>query len=216
MNISKAARQALIPIEKAIKSEPIEHLYQLDRNGKILKHDRGTADSVNPWFLPDETFIFTHNHPYMGYKRIRLSGGDITCAVRHGQCEFRAVSTDGFCRLVEVPQLSARKKLSCFKIIDKFELKIKKAISNEEIQSLYKKMENKLKKVGGLKFRTVLLPEAEVPKKMTRFERKEFLKKHPEFEEFYKKIRESSPCWGRTSQAKSLQALKRPELMKEV
>lgn len=204
MNITKAARQALIPIEKKIKSEPIEHLYQLDRNGKILEHDIGTADSVNASSWPDETYIFTHNHPYTGYKRIRLSTNDITCAVRHGrQCEFRAVSGDGFCRLVEVPQLSARKRLSCFKIIDKFELKIKKALTDKDICSLYKKMENKLKKIGGLKFRTVPLPETEVPKKMTRFEHKEFLKKHPEFEEFYKKIRESSPYWKRTSQAKS-------------
>jgi len=67
MNISKAARTALIPIENTIKNQPVEYGVGISNSGKFLGSVVGNASSIGvgtPGFLFNkDCTIFTHNHP---------------------------------------------------------------------------------------------------------------------------------------------------------
>jgi hypothetical protein len=178
-NISKAAWEALIPIERNIKSKPVEHACRLDNNtGEILFQNSGIDNFVGKKHIKNY-LIDTHNHPSGKHCSIDsyLSYTDIRDAIRHNDRENRVVIGDGFCHLIEIPKLDFLKKLKCKLILNKYE-KLEKEIrkyvkvqfksepkevrivfGNKAIWFLIRKMQKELQKVGGFKFRTIKLPE---------------------------------------------------------
>jgi len=158
MNISKAARKALIPIEREISKQPVEHLYLLNKTGKILSKAIGTAKNVNILLVPPDSFIATHNHP-SGSRS--LSPIDIYGAIYWNLREIRAVTKKELCHLAEIPKLDIDKKNKCLSITEKYIILSK--CGKDWNLSLYRKMRKELKKSGGLKFRTIKLSKTEAP-----------------------------------------------------
>lgn len=155
MNISEAARKALIPIEKEIMSQKTEHACQFDNNGKLLSHSEGTNKKVIIRFVKKGA-ILTHNHPGCSVKNTSLSPSDLLWAVKAECREFRAVTKDRFCYLVEVPELKQSEKLRCIGILAAYKyLNKKKGV----FMSLYREVRKELEKAAGLKFRTIKLPK---------------------------------------------------------
>lgn len=178
-NISKTAWEALIPVERKIKSKSIEHARRLDNNtGKVLFRNTGTEDSVTVKKIKD-FLIGTHNHPSEKHCAIDsyLSFADIRNAIRFNDREKRAVTNDGFCHLVELPPLGRLKKLECKYVLHTYKKLQKKLIKyvidelkseSKELRLLFlekaswalrRKMQRTLEKISGLKFRTIKLPE---------------------------------------------------------
>ena len=176
-NISKAAWEALIPIEREIRKQPVEHSRRLDNNtGEILFRNTGIGTFVNIKRIKNR-LIGTHNHPFRDHcsSDSYLSYADIHNAIKYNDREKRAVIGDGFCHLVELPQLDFFKKLKCKHILNKYEKTEKELIKQVRIQFkseiketrigiinkavwfLTRKMKKELEKVGGLKFRTIPL-----------------------------------------------------------
>jgi len=155
MNISAVAREALIPIEQEIMSKPVEHAYQLDKAGMIIFNNEGNASSATV-FTKKDNFILTHNHPESFVDTTALSPEDIVAAIDNLFHEFRAITSDGFCHLVEVPKLKTSIKNQCHDILHHY-VTMAEIFSGFSLQS-HRKMRKELEKVGGLKFRTIKLP----------------------------------------------------------
>lgn len=160
MNISSVARKALIPIERAIKYEKIENCIILNNSGKLIEGNQGNNLRVDiPLYgLLEERLILSHNHPSGG----PLSRTDIISGIRFNFREIRAISSNGRCQLVEIPEMSLMKKMKCFFVSFKYDYlfnKLKgKVPDSKKYWTLYRKMKKDFEKAGGLKFRTILLP----------------------------------------------------------
>jgi len=152
MNISSAAKRALIPIEREIMSQPIEYFYQLNNQGEILTHLKGNTDSVGIKYIKDD-LISTHNHPTGKF----LTTIDIMSAIRLRNREIRVVTKDGYCHLAEIPKLDFFEKMNCQSLLIRYQ-----DLFNKEGYSwgLIRKMKKDIKKNYGLKFRTILLPKS--------------------------------------------------------
>lgn len=156
MNISTAARQALMPIERKIKSEPIENLYILNNRGNIIQTETGSKHTVNFELAQKSSckdrFILTHNHPSSS----PLSPKDIKSGIEDNFCEVRATTKDGLCHLVEIPNLSEQQKAKCFGFLEVYQDLAKTlGLNINTVRAAQKKLEE----YGGLKFRTIKLPE---------------------------------------------------------
>jgi len=152
MNISKAAWQALIPIERKMMPNPIEYAYQLDNKGKVLSEYIGNASHVDPFYIKDN-LILTHNHPNTSRDNTYMSPLlDIKTSIEFKVRESRAVASDGFCHLVEIPKLKPSEVEKCNIILTKYD---KKSLTWSDVR----KMRKELEKAGGLKFRTIPLPK---------------------------------------------------------
>lgn len=160
MNISRITKKIapfLNPIEETIMSQPIEHLYKFDKKGNILKHFSGNKTSVQSDFIPD-AFGSVHNHDRT-CRNTFLSPSDIYLSIIDKEHESRVVTNDGFCLLVEIPVLSASRKIKCYDILKDF-IKLGNDAGGYTRMSI-KNMRKILEKVGGLKFRTIpITPEA--------------------------------------------------------
>lgn len=155
MNISNAARKALIPLEKEIMSKPVEHACQLDNNGELLSHLEGTDKTIKIPFIK-KRLIITHNHPKHSVKETFLSPRDLIWAVNTDCKEFRAVTKDRFCHLVEIPELKPSAKIRCRGILAAYKYLEKKKGAT---LSLLREVRKELEKAAGLKFRTIKLPK---------------------------------------------------------
>lgn len=159
MNISVTAKKALIPHENFIRTFKKEHGTELSNTGQLLHGYNGSDVSVPiPLYSNNEGkgLIFTHNHPNTTVKNTGLSIGDIRCGLKNLYCEFRAVTTDGFCHLVEIPQnLGHTVKNKCFDILSQYEF----LFPNNFPRKQMRKMQKELAKAGGLKFRTIPIPQ---------------------------------------------------------
>lgn len=161
MKISAIAKKALIPYEQQIKSQEIEngHIF-MNKDGKHLDEfvgdSRGIA--ITNYSKGD---IYTHNHPIVPKNKTALSIPDIRTALKLKFRELRAVTVDGFCHLVEVPEsLNIGKRdydyISCLMILENYEPFFEK---NGLKWPIIRKLHKELEKVGGLKFRTIKLPQ---------------------------------------------------------
>jgi hypothetical protein len=163
MNISKAARQSLIPIEKEIKSKQIEYVSVLNKVGKILSKAIGNKDGVHI-SIPSDSFIVTHNHPDELVRSGALSPSDILIGILYKLREVRAVTQDGFCHLVEIPKkMGVLKRIKCSIVVNKYNNEMNDLIKRNELSysktwTFLRKMHKELKNFG-LKFRTIKLPE---------------------------------------------------------
>jgi hypothetical protein len=165
MNISKAARQTLIPIEKDIMNKSTEYGYQLTNLGKSIANFTGTKNQVlitSNNNINIGGLIFTHNHPQKSF----LSITDINTAIARKYREFRTISANGRCHLVEISKMTSQNLMKCLHILNKYDFLIKdfirtdtQAFTKKEYWNLIRKMRKDLEKVGGLKFRTIKLPE---------------------------------------------------------
>lgn len=163
MNISKAAKSALIPFENKIMNENIEHGRQLTNLGKPLADYTGTKIHISITSNNNVGgLIFTHNHPHKSF----LSVTDIITAINMKYREFRTVSSNGRCHLVEISKMTSQSLIKCSHLLEKYELLIKdfiksdaQAFTKKEYWNLIRKMKKELEKIGGLKFRTIKLPE---------------------------------------------------------
>jgi hypothetical protein len=153
MNISYIAKKALIPIEREIKTQPVEHFYQLNNKGEILSHFKGDIDRVEIKYVEDN-LISTHNHPNSNNF---LSTIDIINAIRLNNREMRVITKDGYCHLAEIPKIAPLKRMDCIITLIRY-----RNLYNEEGYSwkLIRKMKKEIEKTFGLKFRTVLLPKS--------------------------------------------------------
>ena len=179
MNISRAARTALIPIERTIIAKPVEYAYQLDRQGNILSANIGTRTCVSSPFTKGAR-IGTHNHPALK-KRTSVSNGlspnDIGAGIEKCHNETRSVfnikNIGNFCHLVEIPPLDRATKERLFNIVDAQDYLLRKNVgifsfsNSKKLTKLTGEFYKELEKVGGLKFRTIKLPEFENPLQKT-------------------------------------------------
>jgi len=155
MNISSAAKKALIPVEREIMFQPVEHLYQLNNQGKVIIHLKGNTDSVNIKYMQDN-LISTHNHPEKSYYNNFLSTSDIICAIKLRNREVRAITQDGYCHLAEIPEMDFFEKFNCQCTLIRYKDLFKKEGYS---WSLIRKMKKEIEKAYGIKFRTILLPK---------------------------------------------------------
>jgi hypothetical protein len=175
MNITQAVREALIPIEYKIMCEAVENAYCLSKTGKISSNSIGNDHKVK-FYVPKDAYVFTHNHPKSKFYGFGLSPKDIIAGIKYGIREVRAVNEDGFCHLVEVPNLDEKAKKKCLKILKKYKI-LWKVIDHTPVfvckmlkipyDSIRRKMNKELAKAGRLKFRT--LPITEEAKALTKF-----------------------------------------------
>jgi len=140
MNISSATRQALIPIERKIRKEPVEHFVALDKANKLLCENQGKDNSVDikhRWysiFLPNDKKL-THNHPNATKNTLKLSINDIYHGIIGGFQEVRAVSQDGYCALVEIPKMGLFEKIKWRKKLLEYDKSLEKSKKQIEINS---------------------------------------------------------------------------------
>lgn len=152
MNISKAARQALIPIEREIMSKPVEHAYQLSKSGGILAENLGEKSQCH---LKDiDTYVYTHNHPS---GCIKFSSADILMAIKYKCREVRVIVNKGLCGLVEIPKFALNNE-KLLEFLNNHNL-LEEFVIIENLNRYSRKRDKELKKIGGLKFRTIKLPE---------------------------------------------------------
>jgi len=174
MNISRTARQALIHIERTIISKPIEYAYQLDRQGNILSAEMGTRFCVLSPFKKGAR-IGTHNHPALKKRTSVLNGlspNDIGAGIEKCHIEARAVfnikNIGNFCHLVEIPPLDIAIRERCFNMVEAQDYLLRKNVgifsfsNSKKLTKLTREFYKELEKVGGLKFRTIKLPESEI------------------------------------------------------
>lgn len=165
MNISKTARQALIQVEGRIFSKGIEYAAELTNKGEVLSLYNGTKTSVRPWQNSMKNgLICTHNHPGLSIRDTYLSPADIRLGVMHGYREMRAVTYDRFCHLVEIPKQGILQQIICALIATKYELLLNNLFKKNKLDyktfwNTRREMRKELEKVGGLKFRTIKMPE---------------------------------------------------------
>lgn len=154
MNISrvtKKLRPFLNPIERKIKSKKVEHLYKLDKNGKVLDKVIGDEDSVTSKYVKN-IFVSTHNHPDEVYNSTLLSPDDIYNSIIDNEREARMITKDGFCHLVEIPKMSLSKENECLGFLSFY---IKYLWLTGWDHSVARRMQNGLKKIDRFKFRTI-------------------------------------------------------------
>jgi len=174
MNISSAARQALIPIERTIIAKPVEYAYQLDRQGKILSANIGIRTCVLSSFTKGAS-IGTHNHPALKKRTSVLNGlspNDIGAGIEKCHNETRSVfnikNIGNFCHLVEIPPLGITTRERLFNIVDAQDYLLRKNVgifsfsNSKKLTKLTREFYKELEKFGGLKFRTIKLPEFEI------------------------------------------------------
>lgn len=169
MNISKAARRALNPIERKIKSEPVEWAYFLRNNdGKELFNIKGHETGIpmgkrNRWYkllILNNKKIFTHNHPGEKMNSLKLSINDVIVSIFQGCREVRAVSEDGFCHLAEIPKMNPVKKFKCMYNLVDYHVLLQITKTSIGFKEQYRKMQKKVFKDWGIKFRMIKLKES--------------------------------------------------------
>lgn len=160
MNISKIARKNLINFEQILKSQPREYACQVNNNGKLLSCSIGTSNNVLIPYIEDG-LILTHNHPNSVFKNNFLSPADLICALRNRYIEFRSVTSDGFCHLVEIPPMELSERKNCLINLTLYEHGVKKFLDNgKDVPfQLVRKIQKVFEKSAGLKFRTIKLPD---------------------------------------------------------
>lgn len=169
MNISKAARRALIPIERKIMNERVECGYFLrNEDGKELLHLRGHESGIHlgkhhKWhklLLFSNNKIFTHNHPDETKRFLFLSPNDLIVGIFQNCREVRAVSEDGFCHLAEIPKMGLIKKIKCLYNLADYLIFRSVPIKHRRFREAYRKLQKKISKDWGIKFRMIKLPES--------------------------------------------------------
>lgn len=169
MNISKAARQALIPIERNIMNEPVEHAYFLrNKDGKEFFYKKGHESGIpmrnymkqHRLLFRDNKKLFTHNHPGETKKSLSLSPNDIFAGIYMNCREVRAVSEDGFCHIAEIPKMDLNEKINCLNKLFKYLVLLIMAKTLTQFRKQYRIMQKEVTKEWGIKFRMIKLPES--------------------------------------------------------
>lgn len=158
MNISQAAKKALIPIESQIMHRKREAGIQLDNYGNILAQTRGTRKEIKHFYPAGERHIMAHNHTIKNAKKLSLSDEDIISGIKGNYREVRATTPDGYCHLVEIPEYSEEFYKTALELIHRHLYGLSRD-ADTPFHKLLRKRNRELEKKCGLKFRTILLPK---------------------------------------------------------